>query len=149
MLVGVAGSLPVFGISHSFQTTIAFFLANSLIDLDHLFDYWYDHGVNVSWRRFYNACQRAAFRHYIVILHSFEVLFLTFILGYFFFRNTLYYTYFWGACVGLFCHLLCDAAYNKGISIKYYFIFLRFRKGFKLDDMADPKRLRMKRQGRA
>lgn len=149
ILVGVAGSLPVFWISRSFQTTIAFFLSNSLIDLDHLFDYWYDHGFNLSWGRFNNACQKAALTHYIVILHSFEVLFLVFILGYFLFRNTLYDAYWGGICLGLFCHLLCDAVYNKGMSLKYYFIFFRFRKGFKMDDMADPMRLRRKREGRA
>ena len=95
ILVGVAGSLPVFWISRSFQTTIAFFLSNSLIDLDHFFDYWYDHGFNLSWNRFHKAVGKADFIHFIVVLHSFEVLLLMLVLL-FISRETIFYFYILG-----------------------------------------------------
>ncbi len=146
ILVGAAGSLPVFWISHSFQTTLAFFLSNSLIDLDHLFDYWYDHGFNLNWNRFHKACGKADFIHFIVVLHSFEVLLLMLVVL-FISRETIFYFYILGIFAGFGYHMAFDISFNKGMKLKYYFIFCRYLKNFKLDDMGSPLLLKNRRKG--
>jgi len=147
IVVGIGASLPVFLLTRSLETTITFLLSNSLIDIDHFFDYWYDNGFNLNWRRFHEACKRAYFIHYVVILHSFEVLLLILFLLHFFFKGTIYYSYMLGIFLGFACHIFSDMIYNRGMKSKHFFILIRSLKKFKIDDIGDPELLCKKRKG--
>jgi len=146
--VGVAGSLPVFLLTRSYETTITFFLSNSLIDIDHIIDYWYDYGFNLSRRRFLKACSHAGFTHFFVLLHSFEVLFVILLALFIFRNNSSCIPYILGIFLGFSTHLVSDIIYNKGIKLKYFFIFNRYARGFKLDNIGDRELLSEKRKER-
>lgn len=121
MIVGIIGSLPVYFFTRSFEITSIYLVSNSLVDIDHFFDFWYDHGLRLSWRKFYQACGNNNLVHFIVFLHSFEVLFIILALLYVL-RNSLYFPYMLGIFLGISCHLVSDVIYNKGISLKYFFL---------------------------
>jgi len=142
---GVAGSVPLYWLTGSGETTLAFILSNSLIDIDHFFDYWHDHGFHLSWKKFYQACTRADFIHFIVVLHSFEILFLVGLIL-FLSRETVFYSYILGILAGFSFHLAFDMAANKGIKVRYYWLFNRYRKKFKIDDIGNPELLYQKRK---
>ena len=133
LTVGALGSLPVYLLSRDPVVASGYFLANSLIDLDHLFDFWYDFGFNLDLKKFYNTCGQAGFNHLFLWLHSYDFIFLLSFLLYFC-SNTKIFPYILGIYLGISCHLLCDIYHNrKGIKIIDYFLLSRYRKRFKFN----------------
>ncbi len=137
LTLGVIGCIPIYYLTKNYKIVAVYFATNSLIDIDHFLDYWYDHGFNLSWKRFHKACGTADFIHFIIFLHSFELLFLISIFL-FFSLNSYYHPYFLGIFLGVGCHLVSDVLYNKGVKPKYYLILNRYMKNFKLDNIANP-----------
>lgn len=146
IIAGSAGSLPIFWLTGSYEATVSFFLSNSFIDIDHFLDFWHDHGFHLSWKNFYQACSKADFVHFILVLHSFEVLILIFSLS-LVLKNSSFYPYLIGISAGFSFHIILDIIGNKGIRIKYYWLFNRYKKKFKIDAIGNPELLNKKRKG--
>lgn len=137
IIIGIVGSLPIYLFTKSPEVTFVYIVSNSFIDVDHFFDFWYDHGFNLSWKKFYKACNTAGFVHFFICLHSFEVLFLISIFLYFF-RNSHFYSYILGILCGFSCHLISDILYNSGVKLKYFFMVSRYMKNFEFDKICAP-----------
>lgn len=132
LAVGAISAVPVYLATKSIETTSAFFISNSLIDVDHFFDYWLDHGFNLNWNKFYKSCQAADFVHYIVFLHSFEII-IAFFIAWLISKNPIIL----GITLGFSCHILSDIIHNKGIRPQYLSFLMRMTKKFKIDEIGD------------
>jgi hypothetical protein len=76
LTIGVLGSLPLFLLSRKPVVVLGFFMPNSLIDLDHFFDFWYDFGFKRDLKEFYGRCGHAGFNHFFLWLHTYNFIIL-------------------------------------------------------------------------
>lgn len=136
-----AGTLIYFVSGKNLQLTVSFIAANSLIDLDHFVDFWYDHRKLWDVKKMIKACYSANFRHFIVPLHSHELVILFAVIYTLGFRPP----FFLGIVLGFALHIFMDQA-HAGFSSKILFLFYRIRHKFLFDKIADPKKLALKRK---
>src|ERR1051326_3538134 len=77
-------SAAVSGVSYwryrSPKAALASFLAGWLIDVDHIFDYVRAHGFNLRWEKVNEACHEKYSGKLYLLLHSYELLALFFLL---------------------------------------------------------------------
>jgi len=103
------------------------FLAGSLLDLDHLIDYWEDYSFNIDISRFISVCYNCQLIKTRLYLHSFELLLVAAAAAYIT-RSSIIA----GAALGLAQHIALDQMVNKVYPASYFLIY-RWRKGFYAD----------------
>jgi membrane-bound metal-dependent hydrolase YbcI (DUF457 family) len=119
-------SLILYFLTGSLKVSLPAFLTGVLIDIDHLFDYWYDRGgIKLSVKDFFDRCEKNKLRKYFVFLHSIEVLFLFILLYFLFLRKEIVL----GIILGMSCHIVCDYLTN-GVSTLTYFLYIRQKHNF-------------------
>jgi len=127
----VAVTLPlsavIYYFSHSLPAFFGSLIGGILIDVDHVFDYFIQEGINFRIKYFFNWCYNNKWNKVTLIFHSIELLvFLWFIVLYF---NL---GLFWiGIAIGMTQHLILDIVFNTDLNPKSYFFTLRFLNGFK------------------
>lgn len=115
-----------------FYSTISF-LAGILIDLDHLLDYYVHKGLdkplNLNWiKDFYITCTDIKFDKLYLVLHSFELLTLFWLVIYKFSLGK-----FWIAiAIGFTQHMLLDKIGNPVHPLMYFLLFRIYNKFNKL-----------------
>ncbi len=109
----------------SFGCAAASFLSGILIDLDHLIDYYANHGFTLRVKTMYDTCRNIRFNKLYIILHSYELIVLLWILIYLLSLPNI-----WKAiAIGLTQHLILDQLTNP-IRRPGYFIVYRIAHGF-------------------
>lgn len=97
------------------------FLAGTLIDLDHVFDYIYAHGKKWDWKKI-NAAHHERYSGKIYVpLHSYELLILFFLLT----LDPSLTPWRVGITLSLLAHFLCDQFFNPGRKFSTYFLINR------------------------
>lgn len=108
------------------------FLSGFLIDLDHILDYYLHTGINLKVSRFFDYCGSRKFEYLTVIFHSFELLFLLWLVIRLFNLGN-----FWIAlAVGFSQHMILDLFGNSKFlkTHSLYFITIRALKGFRFKE---------------
>ena len=124
-------SLVMFRISGSFHASLACFIAGTIIDIDHVLDYYLYSGrltFNVSKiSGFYSRYGKV-----IILLHSYELLLIGAVFAYFLQAHVLFI----GAAIGFVGHLLMDTA-GYGMKAQSYFLSYRVYCGFGLERLCE------------
>lgn len=110
------------------------FAAGTLIDIDHLLDYFTSHPFTVRLKDIYDACAETRLKKLYLVFHSYEMLIMLWVLIYAFsLSNT------WKAlAIGLTQHMIFDQLTNPVKGMGYFFSY-RLMKNF------DPETLVYKR----
>ena len=109
LVVSVVGSGIIFGIYKNFSACAIFFISNILMDIDHFFDYFYNNGIKFVWLKdLHDWCYDNQARKLLLIFHSFELIFILWLIILIFKLGMIW---FWFA-VGLTVHLISDQLTN-------------------------------------
>ena len=110
----------------SFGCAAISFASGVLIDLDHVIDYYASYGFTFKAKKIYNICLELKLKKLYLILHSYELIALLWIIIYVFSLSNL-----WKAiAIGFTQHIILDQITNP-INTLGYFLTYRFIKGFK------------------
>jgi len=103
-----------------------------LIDVDHILDYYIEHGITLRIKHIYFWHKQRRFRFLLIFFHSFELLFLLWII-----ISVFKLGIFWIAiAIGLTQHMILDIFGNKDIIYSYgYFLSFRIFKRFRKEDI--------------
>ncbi len=109
----------------SLPCALASFISGVFIDLDHFLDYYANHGLTFKLKNIYDACERSDLKKIYVVLHSYEIVILSWLIIY-----TVPLSVFWKAgAIGLTQHMIFDQLTNP-FSIRGYFFTYRLLNGF-------------------
>ena len=111
-----------------FKSTIcgvSSFLAGVLIDLDHLYDYYREHGFTLNPMAVYRGCVEMDLTRIYLFLHSYELLTILWISISVFSLSKLWIAF----AIGVTQHLIFDQIFNP-IDKCGYFLSYRIAKGF-------------------
>jgi len=107
------------------------FLSGIIIDVDHILDYYLHYRTfSAGLKHFYNTCIETEIDKLHLILHSYELIFILWILVFMFPKDLLLIA----VSVGLTQHMLADQLGNKVDKLAYFFIF-RLQKGFRKEHL--------------
>ena len=116
----------------SFGCAAVSFLSGILIDLDHLIDYYANHGFTFKVKAMYGAFHNIRFKKLYVILHSYELIALLWALICLFSLSNI-----WKAlAIGFTQHLIFDQFTNP-INKPGYFLTYRISRGFKKESIVN------------
>ena len=97
------------------------FLVGTLIDLDHVIDYFYAHGKKWDWKKVNAAHHDKKSGKLYVPLHSYELIILYFLLT----LSPALTAWRIGITLSLVAHFLCDQFFNPNRKFSTYFLFYR------------------------
>ena len=102
-------------------------ISGVLIDIDHIFDCFMEHGINIRIKQFFDVFHNHKMSRAWLIFHSWELLFLLGISAFIVRWNP------WivGTVVGFTQHIVLDQIFNKSNKLSYSF-YWRLKKGFRL-----------------
>ena len=127
ILISAALSLLIFRATGSFYASAACFIAGTVIDVDHVLDYYlYSGRLSLSVSEISGFYPR--FGKVFVFLHSYELLIAGAVVAYFLQAQVL----FMGAAVGFVGHLLLDTA-GYEMKAQSYFLSYRVFCGFRVE----------------
>ncbi len=124
-LLSLAASAAVYLVSRSFAAGLACFLSGIFIDLDHFLEYFYYFGLRrFSVRSFFQAANEHVYRKFFLLLHSYELAGVFWILSLAVIRRP----WAWGFSLGFTLHIIADQIYNPCRPASYLLAFrLRHR----------------------
>lgn len=102
------------------------FVAGTLIDIDHVFDYYIQEGVTFKIKTIYAWNKKSEYKYLFLYFHSVELLIMLWA-GIFLFRLSIFWVV---LTIGLTQHILLDIFFNP-IHSYAYFLSYRIMKGFK------------------
>jgi uncharacterized membrane protein YqjE len=116
----------LYNYSHSLSAFLCFLIAGIFIDLDHYIDYVREHGLSLNLKSIYNTCMSPIyFKKITLILHSYELMILVWVIIIIFNLNVLWRY----VAMGLTLHVLIDQITNP-ILPSAYFLWFRIVKNF-------------------
>jgi len=124
--VGLIMALTIFYFTKSLPLTIFSFLVNFLLDVDHLFDYFFCFGLNFNLNNFLKGDAFTESGKVYTLFHAWEWSAVLGLLGLKFQRKI-----FWTLALTIFVHLLTDVWTNRMFFSDYSFIF-RFIHDFRI-----------------
>ncbi len=110
----------------SFGCAVVSFLSGILIDSDHIIDYYANHGFTFKIKTMYYACVDIKLKKVYIILHSYELIALLWVLICLFSLSNIWKAF----AIGLTQHLIIDQVTNP-IKKPGYFLTYRIINGFK------------------
>ncbi len=123
-------SLAISGIIYFVFKSLALFFvslaAGVLIDIDHILDYYIQEGVTFKIKNIYRWCAEMKLRFLFIFFHSFELIFLFWVIIYKFKLGIFWIVF----AVGLTQHFMLDILFNP-IHSYSYFLSYRIMRGFK------------------
>jgi len=129
ILTSAVLSVVIFKVTGSFSAAAACFAAGTVIDIDHVLDYYFYSGrLSLSVSEISGFYPH--FGKVFVFLHSYELLLAGAIAAYLLQAQVL----FMGAAVGFMGHLLLDTA-GYGMKAQSYFLVYRILNGFKVEKL--------------
>jgi dolichol kinase len=114
----------------SFSCAITSFLVGVLIDFDHVFDYYKNHHFTLKIKDIYCACVEVNMKKLYLVLHSYELVIIFWIVIYAFSLGNIWKA----AAIGLTQHMLFDQFTNPMV-LPGYFMTYRIMKGFKKESL--------------
>ncbi len=127
LITSIAGAGLIYSISNSLISALAFFTSGILIDLDHVFDYVYHKGLkNFTIKNLSDSCYVNKLEKFTMVFHSYELLFVLWIIITFYKLNIFWISF----ALGLSVHLILDQLTNPALAYTYFFTF-RWIKKFK------------------
>lgn len=112
------------------------FIAGVFVDLDHLIDYSLNHSFTTNLKFIYDACAKIDIERLYILMHSYEVMALLWILIYTFSLSIV-----WKAvAIGLTQHLILDQLANP-INTYGYFLAYRIINGFDTNKIINQEKL--------
>lgn len=124
--MAVSGAVSIFAWAYfkSVGYAAVSFLSGIAIDLDHLFDYFKNHGFTTKWKDIYDACVRTDFAKLYLLAHSYELLALLWgSIALLSLGN------FWKAiAIGVTQHLVFDQLTNPIREPGYFFVYRALKK---------------------
>ncbi|MBN2453336.1 MAG: hypothetical protein JXB40_03640 [Candidatus Omnitrophica bacterium] len=114
----------------SIGCAIISFMAGTLIDLDHLIDYYASFGFTLNIKDIYRACHDVKLKKLYLILHSYEILILLWAVIFAFGLSK----YWIAIAIGFTQHIFIDQITNE-VNPMGYFLAYRFSKKFKKEDI--------------
>lgn len=125
----------LYSVFKSWGLAAASFISGILVDLDHVIDYWIEHGLQFDLKRFFKYFDEKNFenrKRLYFIFHAWEWLIILFVVA----RLTDWNLWVTGLLVGYGQHIILDELYN---SFKYrirpfvwgYFLLWRWKNGFR------------------
>jgi len=125
---GVVASIFYIYFRSAFGSLVCF-LSGILIDTDHVLDYYLNYRTfSAGFKHFYNSCIELKLDKLLLVLHSYELILILWILVFIFQNNLLLIA----ISAGLTQHMLLDQIGNNAGKFSYFFIF-RLCKGFGKD----------------
>jgi hypothetical protein len=114
----------------SFGCAAVSFASGVLIDLDHLIDYYANHGFTWKAKAVYDSCRKVTFKKLYLLLHSYELIALLWVLV-----SVYQLSNVWKAiAIGFTQHMIFDQITNP-INTLGYFLTYRVIKGFKKESI--------------
>ncbi len=125
----IASSALVSGILYlffkSWSMALFCFFSGVLIDVDHIYDYIKRYGLPLKARDIYNASYNNDITRWTIVLHSWELLFLMFIIAWI----TNWNLWITAVLIGFSHHIVMDTFNNK-VTIQTYSFIWRWKKNF-------------------
>ncbi len=118
-------SILLFVVFKSWKVSLSSFLSGVLIDCDHVLDYYCGLKQRFRLKELFNACHYKELLLRILILHSWELLFLLYI--YVFFTGSNLWIV--GIVIGFTQHVVLDQIFNSPGRLTYFFLW-RLKNGF-------------------
>ena len=112
----------------SMSCGVCSFITGVFIDLDHLYDYYREHGFTLNMMDVYRGCSEMNLSKAFLFLHSYELIAFFWVLVLIFSLPNIWIA----AAIGLTQHIIFDQIFNP--MYKYgYFLSYRIAKGFDID----------------
>jgi len=110
----------LYNYSHSFYGFLWLLITGIFLDLDHYIDYTREHGVSFNLKKVHDTClNHVYFKKMFLILHSYELVILFWLLILIFDMNIIWKY----AAIGLTLHLLTDQMTNPVVAPAYFLCF--------------------------
>ncbi|MDP8246719.1 MAG: hypothetical protein P9M00_01140 [Candidatus Tritonobacter lacicola] len=122
--MSVAIGAIVYALTRSFAMALGVLVGGVLIDLDHFVDYFIYRGIHVNLKDMFHLSYNNLFPKFYLLLHSYELVALMWILVIFFIRNKLVT----GLAIGFTIHIIQDEVGNCGNPLFYFLTFRIFNK---------------------
>jgi hypothetical protein len=118
----------LFTISKSWIIFTSSLISGVLIDIDHVLDYFWDYGINLRIKKFFEVMYSKKISRLWLIFHSWELLFLLIICAFLMSWNP------WivGTIIGFTHHLISDQIFYK-LNKWSYFFFWRMKNSFSVE----------------
>ena len=128
-VTSLVGAGIVYGMFGSFISAVIFIVSGVLLDLDHVFDYIREHHLkSFSIKRLFETCDEDDFEKIVLIFHSYEFLFILWIVITIFKLGI-----FWIAlALGMTMHLVLDQLRNNVFALTYFLTY-RWMKKFDME----------------
>ncbi len=124
VIASAAFGAAVYGMTGSAPMAAASVVSGTLIDLDHILDYWRDRPFSFSVRDFFEVCEGYRLTRVFLLMHSLELT-----VPFFFLAWLTRGPVVTGLALGWAQHMLLDQLANR-IHPGTYFFFWRMRRGF-------------------
>ena len=109
LLLSAAAAGAIYASTRSLPMSAAFVAAGSLLDLDHLGDYWMEYGRRFEVRHFLDAVGGKKFKRAFLFLHAWEGVLILAMLAW----HSDWNPWLAGACLGWGTHLVLDQFANE------------------------------------
>ncbi|MBT7592323.1 MAG: hypothetical protein HN561_14795 [Candidatus Scalindua sp.] len=125
VLASIIFSTLFFMIFKSWMISVSSFLSGVLIDIDHIIDYYREHGINLRIKQFFEVCHNTKLSSVWIIFHSWELLVILSIYAF----SMSWDPWIVGLTIGFTQHIVLDQFFNKTNKLTYLF-FWRLKNGF-------------------
>ena len=127
----VISTFPLIILTYAFTKSVQCVLGVSitlLVDTVHWLEFWHDNGLEFKLKKFFTFCNQGACNRFFLLLHSYELLILLFVL----YRKAFFSLFWLGMILGLSLHLLLD--YLNIFLVRHYkwYSFILFFFTFRL-----------------
>jgi hypothetical protein len=122
--VVIAGILYM--IFKSWSLAISSLLTGILIDLDHLFDYFFIHNTRFNIKDFFDYFYEERHQKLVMIFHGWEWLILLGIIA----KLTNWNPVITGILIGFVQHIILDIIFNVPTSLRAFFVLWRYKNNF-------------------
>jgi len=129
---GIISSVVYFT-TNSPLNAAASFLTGVFIDLDHFVDYYLNCGISYNFNEIHDAIYNLRLKKIYVFLHSFEILFMLWLLIFLIPLKSVYLA----LAIGFTQHMLFDLICNP-VNARGYFLSYRLKMGFKREFILKP-----------
>lgn len=128
-IISTALGMMLYSITRSMQAVIGVFIGGVLIDADHLIDYFLTYKRFAPLKVMYRRLSEVRLYYLCLILHSYEIVIILWVLVFLFAGNRWLLGLAWGASV----HLACDQlAFFKKMRPGTYFLSYRLARKFRV-----------------
>jgi hypothetical protein len=119
-------SVIIYYFYKNYAYTISLLLSSVFIDLDHCYDYFRETGdYKISLKKMEKLFYAYDYKKATIILHSYELIFIFFIINIFLFHSIIIY----GIISGFLLHIILDIIFNP-VYAKAYSFFYRLNHSF-------------------